>query len=210
MEKMPKEVVLSSVRAVFSIILVIVLCTAVSGAGVFLASKYGLTRSREQVPLTALSIGEITSVTLPQKGEVTEGDGWVLRNSRGNYTLTLDGAVIEDSGSEEDPLPAITVTGDLAVDLKEGSGNWIRSNGAGIRIESGMLTIKGRGRLEIQGNPAIESEAANNISVEADDKMRVTEGALDNISLKIVIEGGGTGQLAGEGEAAAPEDGESE
>lgn len=206
MEKMPKELVFSSLRAICSIILVIVLCTAVSGAGVFLASRYGLTQSREQVPLTALSIGNKTSVTLPQKGEVTEGEGWILRNSRGNYTLTLDGAVIEGLDSEDGPTPGITVTGDLTMELKEGSGNWIRSNGAGIRMESGLLSIRGRGKLEIQGHPAIESDAEmDKISVKADDKIRIAEGALDNSSTKIVIEGFEADRPAGESKTAVPE-----
>ena len=41
----------------------------------------------------------------------------------------------------ESSRPAIDITGDLTIELKEGSGSWIRSEGAGIRIHSGTLVI---------------------------------------------------------------------
>lgn len=142
MEKISKEFVARTVRAVLFIFLVIIFCTAVSTAGIFLAARFGLTQSREQVPLTALSIGKEGLVELPGRGKMVEGDGWRLRNSRDIYTLTLDNAVIEGS--------AIDVTGDLILELKEESGNWIRSKGPGIRIQSGTLVIRGKGSLSVE------------------------------------------------------------
>ena len=78
---------------------------------------------------------------------MAEGNGWRLRNSRDSYTLTLDNAVIENTVMEnaESSRPAIDITGDLTIELKEGSGSWIRSEGAGIRIHSGTLVIRGKG-----------------------------------------------------------------
>ncbi|MCQ5146786.1 hypothetical protein NE476_31410, partial [Enterocloster bolteae] len=58
-------------------------------AGIYLASRYGLTQSREQVPLTALYLGNEGKVELPGRGKMAEGNGWRLRNSRDSYTLTL-------------------------------------------------------------------------------------------------------------------------
>ena len=64
MKNLSKEFVGRTIRALLFIGLVVILCTAVSSAGLFLASRFGLTKSREQVPLTALSIeGEAVSYT---------------------------------------------------------------------------------------------------------------------------------------------------
>lgn len=161
MKNLPKEFVGRTVRAILFIGLVVVFCTAISSAGLFLASRFGLTRSREQVPLTALSIGSQGAVTLPQRGKMVEGDGWKLRNSRDIYTLTLDSAVIEAGTSEDGPEPAVTVVGDLNIELKEGSGNWIKSGGVGILAESGTLVIRGTGSLDIEaGLAAVKGEGA--------------------------------------------------
>ena len=149
MDKISKGFVGRTVRAVLFIILIIVFCTAISSAGIYLASRYGLTQSREQVPLTALYLGNEGKVELPGRGKMAEGNGWRLRNSRDSYTLTLDNAVIENTvmknismentvmENAESSRPAIDITGDLTIELKEGSGSWIRSEGAGIRIHSG-------------------------------------------------------------------------
>ena len=149
MDKISKGFVGRTVRAVLFIILIIVFCTAISSAGIYLASRYGLTQSREQVPLTTLYLGNEGKVELPGRGKMAEGNGWRLRNSRDSYTLTLDNAVIENTVMEntvmenaESSRPAIDITGDLTIELKEGSGSWIRSEGAGIRIHSGTLVIR--------------------------------------------------------------------
>ncbi len=65
MDKISKGFVGRTVRAVLFIILIIVFCTAISSAGIYLASRYGLTPVREQVPLTALYLGNEGKVELP-------------------------------------------------------------------------------------------------------------------------------------------------
>lgn len=151
MEQISRGFVGRTLRAVLFIFLIIIFCTAISSAGIYLASRFGLTQSREQVPLTALSLGKEGEVELPGRGKMVDGDGWKLRNSRDIYTLTLDNAVIEGTqGSSEDSGPAVDVKGDLIIELKDGSGSWIRSGGAGIRIQSGTLVIKGKGSLDIE------------------------------------------------------------
>ena len=150
MQKISKEFAGRTIRAIMFILLVILLCTAISGAGIYLASKYGLTTSVEQVPLTSLSIGEDREIELPIRGRMTEGEGWKLRNSRDVFTLTLDNAVIEGPVTKEGPQPAISVTGDLILELRKDSGNWVSSQGVGIYSEAGTLIIKGEGSLVIQ------------------------------------------------------------
>ncbi len=152
MKNLSKEFVGRTIRALLFIGLVVILCTAVSSAGLFLASRFGLTKSREQVPLTALSIEGEGSVELPQRGKMVEGEGWRLRNSRDIYTLTLDNAMIGDGSGQ----PAISITGDLIMELKKDSGSWINSGGNGIQIEAGTLVIRGAGSLKIDaGGTAI-------------------------------------------------------
>lgn len=150
MKNLPGVFVWRTVRAILFIGVVVILCTAVSGAGLFLASRFHLTRSKDQVPLTALSIGQEGPVKLPRRGKTEEGNGWKLRNSGGIYTLILDNAVIDGSGTEEKPQPAIYVSGDLTIELKPGSGNRIHSDHVGIRSDSGTLTMEGEGSLEIR------------------------------------------------------------
>ena len=205
MDKISKGFVGRTVRAVLFIILIIVFCTAISSAGIYLASRYGLTQSREQVPLTALYLGNEGKVELPGRGKMVEGKGWRLRNSRDSYTLTLDNAVIENTVMEstESSHPAIDITGDLTIELKEGSGSWIRSEGAGIRIYSGTLVIRGKGSLDIEartagilGNRTENSQAA----------LRLEGGQLDikgtyaGISCPEVDIAGGTGTVSALGQ----------
>ena len=206
MDKISKGFVGRTVRAVLFIILIIVFCTAISSAGIYLASRFGLTQSREQVPLTALYLGNEGKVELPGRGKMVEGNGWRLRNSRDSYTLTLDNAVIENTVMEstESSHPAIDITGDLTIELKEGSGSWIRSEGAGIRIHSGTLVIRGKGSLDIEagtagilGNRTGNSQAA----------LRLEGGQLDikgtyaGISCPEVDIAGGTGVVLASGQS---------
>lgn len=205
MDKISRGFVGRTVRAVVFIILIIVFCTAISSAGIYLASRFGLTQSREQVPLTALYLGNEGKVELPERGKMVEGKGWRLRNSRDSYTLTLDNAVIENTVMEstESSHPAIDITGDLTIELKEGSGSWIRSEGAGIRIHSGTLVIRGKGSLDIEaktagilGNRTENSQAA----------LRLEGGQLDikgtyaGISCPEVDIAGGTGTVSALGQ----------
>ena len=205
MDKISRGFVGRTVRAVVFIILIIVFCTAISSAGIYLASRFGLTQSREQVPLTALYLGNEGKVELPERGKMVEGKGWRLRNSRDSYTLTLDNAVIENTVMEstESSHPAIDITGDLTIELKEGSGSWIRSEGAGIRIHSGTLVIRGKGSLDIEagtagilGNRTGNSQAA----------LRLEGGQLDikgtyaGISCPEVDIAGGTGTVSALGQ----------
>ena len=206
MDKISRGFVGRTVRAVVFIILIIVFCTAISSAGIYLASRFGLTQSREQVPLTALYLGNEGKVELPGRGKMVEGKGWRLRNSRDSYTLTLDNAVIENTVMEstESSHPAIDITGDLTIELKEGSGSWIRSEGAGIRIHSGTLVIRGKGSLDIEaktagilGNRTENSQAA----------LRLEGGQLDikgtyaGISCPEVDIAGGTGVVLASGQS---------
>ena len=191
MQRLSKEFVVRTIRAVVFIILVIISCTAISSAGIYMASRFGLTTSREQVPLTALSIGADGSVQLPVRGKMVEGDGWKLRNNRDDFVLTLDNAVIEGKTSDGGKAPAITVCGDLTIECKKGSGNRISSGETGILIDAGTLTIRGAGDLEIKGNPAVQ--AADGIRTESsvlvDEGMKITAGAFDGVSQDICIAG---------------------
>ena len=206
MDKISRGFVGRTVRAVVFIILIIVFCTAISSAGIYLASRFGLTQSREQVPLTALYLGNEGKVELPGRGKMVEGNGWRLRNSRDSYTLTLDNAVIENTVMEntESSRPGIDISGDLTIELKEGSGSWIRSEGAGIRIHSGTLVIRGKGSLDIEaktagilGNRTENSQAA----------LRLEGGQLDikgtyaGISCPEVDIAGGTGVVLASGQS---------
>lgn len=150
MKYLPKEFVWRTARAILFIFLVVLICTAVSGGGLYLASRFSLTRSKDQVPLSALSIGAEGPVSLPRRGELVQGNGWKLRNSRDVYTLTLDNASIDGSGVQGKNQPGITVSGDLILELKAGSHNVVRSDGVGILAGSGTLVIRGEGKLEIQ------------------------------------------------------------
>ena len=215
MDKISKGFVGRTVRAVLFIILIIVFCTAISSAGIYLASRYGLTQSREQVPLTALYLGNEGKVELPGRGKMVEGNGWRLRNSRDSYTLTLDNAVIENTvmknismentvmENAESSRPAIDITGDLTIELKEGSGSWIRSEGAGIRIHSGTLVIRGKGSLDIEAKTA---GILGNRTENGQAALRLEGGQLDikgtyaGISCPEVDIAGGTGTVSALGQ----------
>lgn len=150
MEKLPKEFIGRVVRAVIFIGLVTVGCAGVALLGMSAASRFRLTTSRTQVPLTRVAIvGEEAAV--PLSGKVTEGNGWVLRNSRGQYTLTLDGL---EAGSAEEETPALKIEGDLTIILKKGTQNRLLSAGTALKKGKGTLTIRGEGRLEAQGGAA--------------------------------------------------------
>lgn len=141
---LPKEFITRIIRAVLFILLVILFCAGTAFLGLFVAGKYGLTTSREQVALQSLSIaGE--KVTLPIRGKTTQGDGWTLRNMRGAYTLTLDGMDI----SMDDERPGMALDGDLTIELKRGSINRIEAAGAAIKKGAGTLIIAGEGDLEL-------------------------------------------------------------
>ena len=216
MDKISKGFVGRTVRAVLFIILIIVFCTAISSAGIYLASRYGLTQSREQVPLTALYLGNEGKVELPGRGKMAEGNGWRLRNSRDSYTLTLDNAVIENTvmknismentvmENAESSRPAIDITGDLTIELKEGSGSWIRSEGAGIRIHSGTLVIRGKGSLDIEAKTA---GILGNRTENGQAALRLEGGQLDikgtyaGISCPEVDIAGGTGVVLASGQS---------
>ena len=134
-----KEFTGGIVKTLLFIGLVMFFCPAVVFLGLFAASKLGLTTSRVQVPLSHVAIdGE--EIPIPLQGKVTEGKGWVLRNSKGQYTLTLDGL---KAGSLERKTPALEIQGDLTLVLKKGAGT---------------LTIRGEGSLRLQGETALEGE----------------------------------------------------
>ena len=157
------------------------------------------------MPLTALYLGNEGKVELPGRGKMAEGNGWRLRNSRDSYTLTLDNAVIENTVMEnaESSRPAIDITGDLTIELKEGSGSWIRSEGAGIRIHSGTLVIRGKGSLDIEAKTA---GILGNRTENGQAALRLEGGQLDikgtyaGISCPEVDIAGGTGTVSALGQ----------
>ena len=134
--------ILGALRPVLFIGITIACCALVAGLGLRLADKYSLTTSTEQVPLTFLSIGG-EEVGLPERGRTVQGSGWTLRNTRGSYTLTLSGLLLQDVPE------GICVEGDLTIYLKKDTASWIRTEGAGIRKGSGTLRIQGEGSLDI-------------------------------------------------------------
>ena len=148
MEHQTKEFAGRMLRTVLFIFLVSGCSMAVALAGLKLASTFDLTTSREQVTLTELEIlGE--SVPLPVRGKAEEGAGWTLRNSRGNYTLTLDGFLGE---SDDSRIPVIWVQGDLTLNLKEGTGSVLTAKGFAIEKGAGTLTVNGKGSLQIRAD----------------------------------------------------------
>lgn len=154
MKKIPKEFTGGILKALLFIGLVMICCPGVVFLGLFAASKLGLTTSRAQVPLSYVAIaGE--EAPIPLQGKVTEGKGWVLRNSRGQYTLTLDGL---QAGSLEEEAPALEIQGDLILVLKKGTENGLLSAGPALKKGPGTLTIRGDGSLTLQGETALEGE----------------------------------------------------
>lgn len=154
MKKIPKEFTGGILKALLFIGLVMICCPGVVFLGLFAASKLGLTTSRAQVPLSRV-VMEGEAMPIPLQGKVTEGNGWVLRNSRGQYTLTLDGL---RAGSLEDETPALEVQGDLTLVLKKGTDSVLLSAGPAIKKGPGTLTIRGEGSLRLQGETALEGE----------------------------------------------------
>ena len=94
-------------------------------------------------------------IPIPLQGKVTEGKGWVLRNSKGQYTLTLDGL---KAGSLERKTPALEIQGDLTLVLKKGTESELLSADAALKKGAGTLTIRGEGSLRLQGETALEGE----------------------------------------------------
>ena len=115
MQQLPKEFVGRMVRTVLFIGLVAACCAGVATFGMFVASKFNLTTSRNQVPLTSVKI-EGEKVLIPENGKTTREAGWTLRNSRGQYILTLDEL---EAGSLDTAEPVIEVEGDLILQLKK-------------------------------------------------------------------------------------------
>lgn len=112
---------------------------AIAVGGMKLASRFNLTTSREQAALSRLVLSG-TEAVLPGRGTTTEGAGWVLRNTRGMYTLTLDGAEFEAQDGA-----AVEVDGDLTVELKRGSRNRIFQKEMGSGSIPGFSPFRGRG-----------------------------------------------------------------
>ena len=139
-------------KTILFIGLVMFFCPAVVFLGLFAASKLGLTTSRAQVPLSYVAVAG-KEVPVPLQGKVTEGNGWVLRNSRGRYTLTLDGL---KAGSLKEDNPALEIRGDLTLILKKGTKSELLSEGSALKKGSGTLTIRGEGSLILQGETALE------------------------------------------------------
>lgn len=149
-----KEFTGGIVKAILFIGLVMFFCPAVVFLGLFAASKLGLTTSRAQVPLSRVMIsGE--EVPIPLQGKVTEGNGWVLRNSKGQYTLTLNGL---QAGSPEKESPALEIRGDLTIVLKKGTKSELLSAYTALKKGAGTLTIRGEGSLTLQGKTALRGE----------------------------------------------------
>ena len=109
MQQLPKEFIGRMVRTVLFIGLVAACCAGVATFGMLVASKFNLTTSRNQVPLTSVKI-EGEKVLIPENGKTTREAGWTLRNSRGQYILTLDEL---EAGSLDTAEPVIEVEGDL-------------------------------------------------------------------------------------------------
>ena len=127
-EKIWKEFTGGIVKTLLFIGLVDVLLSGRCISGAFAASKLGLTTSRVQVPLSHVAIdGE--EIPIPRR-KGYGGKGWVLRNSKGQYTLTLDGL---KAGSLERKTPALEIQGDLTLVLKKGTESELLSADAALK-----------------------------------------------------------------------------
>ena len=155
MQQLPKEFVGRMVRTVLFIGLVAACCAGVATFGMFVASKFNLTTSRNQVPLTSVKI-EGEKVLIPENGKTTREAGWTLRNSRGQYILTLDEL---EAGSLDTAEPVIEVEGDLILQLKKDTISHLESQGPVIKKGTGTLTIRGEGSLELESADAEELDA---------------------------------------------------
>lgn len=158
MQQLPKEFVGRMVRTVLFIGLVAACCAGVATFGMFVASKFNLTTSRNQVPLTSVKI-EGEKVLIPENGKTTREAGWTLRNSRGQYILTLDEL---EAGSLDTAEPVIkkgtgtlTIRGEGSLELESADAEAISSDWNGeeldadhpsaVRLEAGNLTFTGAG-----------------------------------------------------------------
>ncbi len=150
MQQLPKEFIGRMVRTVLFIGLVAVCCGGVATFGMFVASKFNLTTSRNQIPLTSVKI-EGEKVLIPENGKTTREAGWTLRNNRGLYILTLDKL---EAGSKDDLDPVIEVEGDLIIQLKKDTVSHLESKGPVIKKGTGTLTIRGEGSLELESADA--------------------------------------------------------
>lgn len=146
MQQLPKEFIGRMVRTVLFIGLVAACCAGVATFGMLVASKFNLTTSRNQVPLTSVKI-EGGKVLIPENGKTTREAGWTLRNSRGQYILTLDEM---EAGSLDTAEPVIEVEGDLILQLKKDTVSHLESQGPVIKKGTGTLTIRGEGSLELE------------------------------------------------------------
>ena len=146
MQQLPKEFVGRMVRTVLFIGLVAACCAGVATFGMFVASKFNLTTSRSQIPLTSVKI-EGEKVLIPENGKTTREAGWTLRNNRGLYILTLDEL---EAGSKDTSDPVIEVEGDLIIQLKKDTVSHLESQGPVIKKGTGTLTIRGEGSLELE------------------------------------------------------------
>ncbi len=155
MQQLPKEFIGRMVRTVLFIGLVAACCAGVATFGMFVASKFNLTTSRNQIPLTSVKI-EGEKVLIPENGKTTREAGWTLRNNRGLYILTLDEL---EAGSFDATEPVIEVEGDLIIQLKKDTVSHLESRGPVIQKGTGTLTIRGEGSLELEsaGAEAISS-----------------------------------------------------
>lgn len=146
MQQLPKEFMGRMVRTVLFIGLVAACCAGVATFGMFVASKFNLTTSRSQIPLTSVKI-EGEKVLIPENGKTTREAGWTLRNNRGLYILTLDEL---EAGSKDTSDPVIEVEGDLIIQLKKDTVSHLESQGPVIKKGTGTLTIRGEGSLELE------------------------------------------------------------
>ena len=145
MQQLPKEFVGRMVRTVLFIGLVAACCAGVATFGMFVASKFNLTTSRNQVPLTSVKI-EGEKVLIPENGKTTREAGWTLRNSRGQYILTLDEL---EAGSLDTAEPVIEVEGDLILQLKKDTRISIRNIELKNNYEHKKVVVPGKTLQEV-------------------------------------------------------------
>ena len=160
MQQLPKEFVGRMVRTVLFIGLVAACCAGVATFGMFVASKFNLTTSRNQVPLTSVKI-EGEKVLIPENGKTTREAGWTLRNSRGQYILTLDEL---EAGSLDTAEPVIEVEGDLILQLKKDTISHLESQGPVIKKGTGAEAISSDWNgeeLDADHPSAVRLEAGN-------------------------------------------------
>ncbi len=102
------------------------------------ASKFNLTTSRNQVPLTSVKI-EGEKVLIPENGKTTREAGWTLRNSRGQYILTLDEM---EAGSLDTAEPGDRSGRGSDPSAEKDTVSHLESQGPVIKKGTGTLTIR--------------------------------------------------------------------